>query len=388
MLWELAKVFLKLGATGFGGPAAFIAMMDAEVVERRAWLSRPQFIDLLGVTNLIPGPNATEMAIHVGYRRAGAAGLVVAGASFILPAVLITYVFAWLYTQYGSLPQVEPFLRGINPVVLAIILVALRRLAVAALGRWQLLLVGTWAAVAVTAGCDAVLCLASGTAACLVLLRIGRSKTPRGEPAAAGAVVLAPGLETLSLTPAAAAAGTAACVALSTTDVLWRLLLFFLKVGAVLYGGGYVLIAYLQDGLVREYHWLTEKQLLDAIAVGQFTPGPILSTATFIGYLIAGGAGAAVATLGVFLPSFLFVAAVNPLIPRLRSARWASQFLDAVNATSVGLMAGATVLLARHALIDWRSWLLAAAAAAVALGWRVAPAWLVLGGAAAGWLLW
>jgi chromate transporter len=382
-------VFLKLGATGFGGPAAFIAMMDAEVVERRAWLSRAQFLDLLGVTNLIPGPNATEMAIHVGYRRAGVAGLVVAGASFILPAVLITYVLAWLYVQYGSLPQVDPFLRGINPVVLAIILIALRRLAVTALGRWQLLLVGTWAAVAVMAGCDAVLCLALGTAAGMVLVRFSGVKPQSGKPTAAGAVVLASGMETPSLAPAAAAAaGTAACVALSTADVLWRLFLFFLKVGAVLYGGGYVLIAYLQDGLVEQYQWLSEKQLLDAIAVGQFTPGPILSTATFVGYLIAGGAGAAVATLGVFLPSFLFVAAVNPLIPRLRSAGWAARFLDAVNATSVGLMAGATVLLARHALIDWRSWLLAAVAAAVLLGWRVAPAWLVLGGAAAGWLLW
>jgi len=390
-LVELAALFAKLGTIGFGGPAAHMAMMDREIVQRRAWLSREQFLDLLGVTHLIPGPNSTEMAIHVGYRRGGFAGLVVAGIAFILPAVLITYVFAWIYTAYGSLPQVQPLLRGINPCVLAIILVALRDFGSAAMKSWPLWVVGVGVAAAAVAGYDAVLTLLAGTLLGAVLLcwSSGRKAARQEQPTSAGCLLPLAGWPlTSSLAGATPAASAGAAAGAGSAAVgLWPVFLIFLKVGAVLYGGGYVLIAYLEGDLVRHFGWLTEKQLLDAIAVGQFTPGPILSTATFVGYLLAGTAGAAVATAGVFLPSFLFVVAVNPLVPRLRASRRAGLFLDAVNAASVGLMAGVTLVLARSTLVDRPSWLLFAAATLVALLWKPTPAWLVLGGAVAGWVL-
>ncbi len=379
-LGELVRLFGKLGVIAFGGPAAHIGMMEDEVVVRRSWLTREHFLDLIGATNLIPGPNSTEMVMHVGYERAGWRGLVVAGASFILPAVLITGAFAYVYVRFGALPSVAPFLFGIKPAVLAVILGALWRLGRAAIKGWRLAVLAAAVAVSVLLGAGEVTALLAGGVLGMVWLTARRPV--QEEPARPGLALLP--MTSPSLT-AAAATGTLAAAAGGVS--LWKLGLFFLKIGAVLYGSGYVLVAFLEGGLVQNYHWLTGTQLLDAIAVGQFTPGPVLSTATFIGYLVAGVPGAAVATAGIFLPSFFFVAALNPVIPRLRRSRWMSAFLDAVNAASVALMLAVLLQLGASTLTTWPAWLIAALATVAALRFRVNSAWLVLGGAGLGWLL-
>ena len=386
VLGEIATLFLKLGTLSFGGPAAHIANMESEVVGRRGWLSHEHFLDLFGATHLIPGPNAVEMANHIGYRRAGLLGSIVAGLCFTLPAVLITAVFAWSYVEYGDLPKVEPFLYGVKPVVLAIILTALWRLGKKALRNWALGLLGLGVTLAVLLGGDEVLTLLSGSLIGLIVLRWLQPDAGKNGAKTAGILTGVTLGGTATAARAAAVAGTATGTA-GAAFSLWKLGFFFLKVGAVLYGGGYVLVAYLEGGLVDDYGWLSERELLDAVAIGQLTPGPMLSTATFVGYLVAGFPGAAVATLGILLPCFVFVAAVNPLIPRLRNSRWASLFLDAVGAASIGLMAAVTITLGLAILVDWQACLIAIAAAAVALRWKVAPAWLVLAGAVIGRLL-
>lgn len=368
-LRELAVLFFKLGVVGFGGPAAHIAMMEDEVVERRQWLSREHFLDLVGATNLIPGPNSTEMTMHVGYTRAGLPGLVTAGASFILPAALITAAFAWLYARYGTLPQVEPFLFGIKPAVLAIILGAVWRLGKAAAKNWQLVVLGTLVAAAVLLGVNEVVALVAGGVVGMLWLRLGRRL------AAIGLLPFSQ-MGTVSLPALAAASPT-----------LWQIALFFLMVGSILYGSGYVLVAFLEGWVVNDFGWLTQQQLLDAIAIGQFTPGPVLTTSTFIGYQIGGPAGAVVATIAIFLPSFAFVAILNPWVPRLRNSPWTAAFLDAVNASAVGLMAAVIVTLGQSTLTAWPAWVIAAGAALLSLGWKVGAPWLVLGGALLGWLL-
>jgi len=394
-LWEIARLFLKLGTISFGGPAAHIANMETEAVERRRWLSHEQFLDLFAATHLIPGPNAVEMANHIGYRRAGLIGSIVAGLCFSLPAVLITAAFAYSYVEYGDIPRVKPFLWGIKPVVLAIILCALGRLGRKSLRTWPLGLIGVGVVAAVFGSraifgkSDEVIILLVASLLGVILLRWLRSGAPPTRNKMAGVLAVAtvagaPGVAHASA--AVVATGTAACAA-SASFSLWKLGLFFFKVGAVLYGGGYVLVAYLEGGLVDQYGWLNAEQLIDAVAIGQLTPGPMLSTATFVGYLVDGIPGAAVATLGILLPCFLFVAAVNPLIPKLRNSPTASLFLDAVTAASIGLMASVTVTLGRATLVDWPAWLIAAVATAVLLRWKVAPAWLVLAGAVAGSLL-
>jgi len=376
-LGELAALFLKLGTIGFGGPAVHIGMMEAEVVRRRQWLSREYFLDLVGATNLIPGPNSTEMAIHLGFIRAGWAGLVVAGLCFILPAALITAGLAWAYVKFGSLPQVAPFFYGIKPAVLAVILAATVRLGRTAVKGWRLGVVGVGVGVASLGGVNEVLALFVGGALGMLWLRLPALK---GQQRAWVLAAFA-GSAALGAAPAAGAAGTAVTVS------LWKLGAFFLKVGAVLYGSGYVLVAFLEGGLVHDYAWLTRQQLLDAIAIGQFTPGPVLSTATFVGYLVAGAPGAWVATAAIFLPSFCFVAALNPLVPRLRRSPWTAAFLDAVNVSSIALMAAVTLKLAQSTLTAWPAWLIAAGAAALGVGWKVDPSRLILGGAVAGWAL-
>ncbi|MDX1419397.1 MAG: chromate efflux transporter [Rubricoccaceae bacterium] len=379
-LAELARLFLKLGVVAFGGPAAHIAMMEDEVVERRGWMTRQHFLDLIGATNLIPGPNSTEMVMHVGYERAGGRGLAVAGACFIGPAVLLTGLAAWFYVRFGSLPAVEPFLYGIKPAVLAVILGALWKLGRKAVTGWRLGVLAVGVAAAVLAGVNEVWALLAGGLLGMLWLRL------TGPPSDAAERLLPILLfqarpDTGAVALAAGVAGAAAGVS------LWKLGLFFLKVGAVLYGSGYVLIAFLEGGLVQDYGWLTQAQLLDAVALGQFTPGPVLSTATFIGYVLAGVPGAAVATLGIFLPSFVFVRLLNPLIPRLRASAWLSAFLDAVNAAAVALMAAVTVELGADVLVSWPAWVIALGAAVLALRYKVNAAWLVLGGAVLGWLL-
>lgn len=385
-LGELAKLFFKLGVIGFGGPAAHIAMMEDEVVKRRQWLTRSHFLDLIGATNLIPGPNSTEMAIHVGYSYGGWPGLIIAGVCFILPAVLITAAFAWIYVEFGTLPQVAPLIYGIKPAVLAVILGAVWRLGKKAVKSSKLLMIGLGVAVLVFYGENEVIALLLGGSLGMIWLRLSDKGNPPPEETAA---IMAAGLTT-----SAALKATAATGATVASVPLWQLGWFFLKVGSVLFGSGYVLVAFLEGGLVREQGWLTKAQLLDAIAIGQFTPGPVLSTSTFIGYLIAGFPGAVVATVAIFLPSFLFVVLLNPLVPRLRASKWASAFLDAVNVSSVALMGVVTLNLSQTTLIkpagafsiDWLSALIAISAAVLAIRFQINAAWLVLGGALIGWL--
>ena len=370
---QLLVLFLKLGVTAFGGPAAHIAMMEDEVVTRRRWLTHKQFLDLIGATNLIPGPNSTEMAIHIGFVRAGIAGLVIAGVCFILPAALITLGCAWVYDRFETVPQAEVLLYGIKPAVIAVILSAVWRLGKAAAKGPFLIGVGFLVMLLVLFGINEIIALLGGGIVGILWQLGSRWRTRK---MLLGFVWLPASNLTLAATAAPSASVT-----------LPSLGLFFLKIGCVLFGSGYVLVAFLQGGLVEQHQWLTQQQLLDAIAIGQFTPGPVLTTATFIGYVLAGPLGALVATLGIFVPSFLFVLATNPLIPRLRQSAVAGAFLDAVNASAIGLMAAVTVELARHTLIDWGAWLIALVSATVLFRYNINSAWLVLSGAAIGWLL-
>src|SRR6266849_2208033 len=322
-LGELASLFFRLGTIAFGGPAAHIAMMEDEVVRRRRWLTRERFLDMVGACNLIPGPNSTEMAIHIGHQQAGFTGLVVAGACFIVPATVITLGVAWAYVAYDSLPQVGGILYGVKPVIIAVVLQALWRLAQTA-ARTRLL---------------------------------------------------------IAVTALSVAAGATAVAVPFSVIALFR---FFLKVGAVLFGSGYVLLAFLQDDLVDRFHWLTQAQLLAAVAVGQVTPEPVFSTATFIGYVLGGTSGAIVATTGIFLPAFFFVSISGPLLPRLRRSPVAGAFLAGVNAGSLALMVVVTWELSRAAIVDVTTIVLAVASAILLLRFRVNSAWLVLLGAAAG----
>ena len=379
-LSELARLFFKLGVIGFGGPAAHIAMMDDEVVERRGWLTRQHFLDLIGATNLVPGPNSTEMTMHVGYERARWPGLFVAGASFIFPAALSTGVLAWLYVAYGDVPAVAPFLAGIKPAVLAVILGALWKLGKKAVKSWTLAALGLAVGAALWFGLSELWALLAGGLIGMAILALWYERGARQRAKRGGLLLLTPQVGRDTLAVAAGTAGAAAGIS------LWALGLFFLKVGAILYGSGYVLIAFLEGGLVRDYGWLTEQQLLDAIAIGQFTPGPVLTTATFIGYILAGVPGAIVATLGIFLPAFVFVGILNPIVPRLRDSKWSAAFLDAVNVSAVALMAVVTLQLGTSVLISPLAWVIFAVAALLTLRFKVNAAWIVLGGAVAGWL--
>lgn len=355
-LKEVILYFLRLGFTAFGGPAAHIAMMEEEVVRRRRWMSREDFLDLIGATNLIPGPNSTEMAIHVGFLRAGWPGLIAAGVCFIVPAAAVTLVFAWAYQRYGALPQAQDVLYGIKPVIIAVVGQALWSLSRSALKSRFL------AALSLVAACASFF----GASELFVLLGAGLFVILARKPSA-----LFSGGRLVAAEPFGLAA----------------LFLFFVKVGSVLYGSGYVLLAFLQSTLVERWGWLTKAQLLDAVAAGQMTPGPVFTTATFVGYLVGGLPGAAAATVGIFLPSFIFVALSGPLIPRLRRSPAAGAFLDGVNAASLALMAVVTLALARSAIVDWTTAFLASAAAYLLVARGVNSAWIVIGGGALGFTL-
>ncbi|MBD2503543.1 chromate transporter [Anabaena azotica] len=362
-LIELASVFLRLGAIAFGGPAAHIAMMDNEVVNRRQWMSREKLLDLLGITNLIPGPNSTELAIHIGYERGGWRGLLVAGSCFILPAMLIVWTLAAIYARYQTVPQVGWLLYGIKPVIIAIVLQAVWNLGKKAAKDTPTIIAGIVAIAAYFVGLNEILLLILLGIAVMVLKnwRTGRTS---------GAFIL-------PFSGVLAQVGTTAAV----TSVSWvSVFLFFLKIGCVLYGSGYVLLAFLQRDLVERNQWLTSQQLLDAIAIGQFTPGPVFTTATFIGYLLAGNAGAIAGTIGIFLPAFVLVWLVNPWVTKLRQSPWASSFLDGVNAASLGLMAGVTYTLGRAAIVDWLTIILAVVSAIAVFRFKINSAWLVLAG--------
>lgn len=375
-LIEIAQVFFKLGVIGFGGPAAHIAMMEEEVVTRREWITRSRFLDLIGATNLIPGPNSTEMAIHLGYIHGGFLGLIIAGLCFLFPAVLITGIFAWVYVAFGDLPQIAPLFYGIKPAVLAVILGALWKLGKKAIKGYQLFLIGIGVAVLLLLGINEVIALLIGGFVGMLLLR----KVLPKETAEGLIAMLSFG------TILKAVAATTA----KTVPPLWKLGLFFLKIGSILFGSGYVLIAFIQGELVEQNAWLTQQQLLDAIAIGQFTPGPVLSTSTFIGYVIAGIPGAIVATLGIFFPSFIFVLILNPLIPKLRSSQWTSAFLDAVNVSAVGLMMVVSLQLAYNLFfqpLDYIAMLIFLVGAIALLRFKLSPLWLVFGGAILGMIL-
>jgi chromate transporter len=373
-LWELARLFLRLGATAFGGPAAHVAMMHDEVVVRRRWMSEQEFLDLLGATNLIPGPNSTEMAIHVGLKRARWWGLVVAGASFILPAMLIVMALAWAYVRYGETPTGEALLYGIEPVVIAIVTQALVKLGGTAAKRSPLLVItGVGSLVLYLVGVNELILL-FGAGLVVLLVRAGIGLRP-GAAHSILPLLLGGGL------PAVAAAADRVSVD------LWRLFLQFVKFGAVVYGSGYVLFAFLQGDLVDRLGWLTQGQLVDALAVGQLTPGPVFTTATFIGYLVGGVGGSLVATAGIFLPAFVFVALLQPLVSLMRRSTWAADLLDGVNVAAVGLMAGVTWQLGREAITDVPTALLALGAAAVLFRLKVNSGWVVLAGALLGLLI-
>ena len=354
---EIVRLFLRLGFTAFGGPAVHIAMMEDEVVTRRAWMTRERFLDLVGATNLIPGPNSTEMAMHLGLVRSGWWGFAGAGLAFILPSTVIVLALASVYVRYGTLPEITGVMRALKPVVIAIVVQALWRLAPAALKSWTLAAIAASAAAAAAAGVNDLLVLAAAG--------LASASLARPTVATAGAFWLAQGA------PAAAAAAPG----------LASVFLFFTKIGAILFGSGYVLVAFLRTGLVEERGWITDAQLLDAVAIGQVTPGPVSTAATFVGYLIAGTPGALVATAGIFLPAFVFVALSAPLVPRIRRSRAASAALDGVNAAALALMAVVTVQLGAAAIVDGVTAALAVASAVLLLRYQVHSGWIV-GGAA------
>jgi len=364
-LKELAKLFLKLGTTAFGGPAAHIAMMRQEVVVKREWLTEQHFLDLIGATNLIPGPNSTEMAIHIGHERAGWKGLITAGICFILPAVLITGCLAWLYKDYGTLPQVQPFVYGIKPAIISVILAAVYPLAKKSLQTVELGIIGAMAMVLSLLGYSEILIL-FGAGIISATIAAGRRKQ----------------LNALTALP----------LFLTTDASLFSsrnisLFLSFLKIGAILYGSGYVLFAFLDSELVAP-GIISRQQLVDAIAVGQFTPGPVFSSVTFIGYQVNGLSGAIVSTIGIFLPSFVFVALLNPLVKKMRDSKIFAAFLNAVNVASIALIVVVCYQLGRDSLTNWRAILIAVVSIAVLFRFRqINNACIVLGGSIAGYLL-
>jgi chromate transporter len=361
-LSEVAALFLKLGFVAFGGPAAHIALMRDEVVTRRRWVTEQQFLDLLGASNLIPGPTSTELAIYLGYARAGWRGLVLAGTLFILPAALISLALAWVYVRYGSTPQAVWLLYGIKPVIIAVVVQAIWALARTAVKGWLLAAIGALVLGLYAAGVNEIVLLLGAGVLVMAARNAGRLRQrPR-------ALVLLPMLGA----PALSTAGAASVDPVS-------LFFVFLKIGAVLYGSGYVLLAFLRNDFVVRLGWLTDQQLIDAVAVGQLTPGPVFTTATFIGYIVAGTSGAALATLAIFLPSFVFVAIVYPIVPRLRGSAWMSAFLDGVNVAAIGLMLAVTWQLGRSAVVDWPSAGLALVATILLLWWRINSVWLIAG---------
>lgn len=333
-LKEVALVFFKMGCFAFGGPAAHIAMMEQEVVEKRKWMTKEHFLDLIGVTNLIPGPNSTEMTMHCGHERAGKVGLFVAGLAFIIPAIIITAILAWAYTTYGELPNIKPFIQGIQPTVIAIILAAVITLGKKALKTTELAIIGVLAFALCLVGVNEIIALIGiGILGGIYFnLKSANSSTTTKK-------YVLPFLLIPTTT-----------VALTKITSL-KLFLIFLKVGAVLYGSGYVLFAYLDAELVTN-GYLTQQQLMDAVAAGQFTPGPVLSTATFIGYQINGLWGALAATTGIFLPSFLFVLLLNPIIPKLRASKFFGHFLNAVNASSIAVIAAVLVTMSIESITN------------------------------------
>jgi chromate transporter len=367
-LKQVAAVFFKLGLFAFGGPAAHIAMMEHEVVTKRAWMTREHYLDLIGATNLIPGPNSTEMTMHCGYQRAGKKGLFIAGISFIFPAVFITAILGYLYVLYGALPQVQPFIKGIQPAVIVIIASAVIKLGKKAVKNWELALLGTLFLAASLLGFDQVLVLFAGglLGMCYFLIK---SKIQHTTP------LFAPPFMILIVSEIGAK--------LTAMGIFLK----FLKVGSILYGSGYVLFAYLDTELVTTA-LLSQTQLIEAIGIGQFTPGPILSTATFIGYQLGGFWGAIAATAGIFMPSFLFVWLLNPLIPKMRKSKVLGYFLDSINVAAVAIMLAVVITMSKQTLVDWQAALIAILSGILIFGFKkVSVMWVLIIGAILGYVL-
>lgn len=368
-LKEVAKLFLKLGIIGFGGPAVHISMMQEEVVVKKKWLTEQHFLDLIGATNLIPGPNSTEMAIHIGHERAGWKGLIVAGICFILPAVLITGFFAWLYKEYGQLPELKPFLYGIKPAIIAIILSAIFPLAKKSLKTIQLAIIGSIVLILSLLHFNEIFILFGAGIVALFLHILKNNGSD---------------IQTNSLIPLAFFSIPKTTL-ISATNL--NLFLIFLKIGAILYGSGYVLFAFLDAELVSK-GLLTRTQLIDAIAVGQFTPGPVFSAVTFVGYQINGISGAVISTIAIFLPSFIFVAILNPLVKKMRNSKPFSVFLDAVNVASIAIIVSICYQLGKETITDWRTILIATISILIAFNYKkINSALIVLGGSILGYLL-
>lgn len=368
---EIAWLFLKLGTISFGGPAAHIALMDQEVVRKRGWLDRDHFLSLLAATNLVPGPNATEMAIHIGFVHAGWPGLIAGGVSFILPAFLICLGIGWFYLEFGSIPEIASIFYGINPVVIAIILVATYRLGKSAIKSWWEILLGVSALMAALIGMDEALILLAAGVAGILVYSIPKWISHKQLP-----VVL--------FLPFVSFARHFSELWSGLDDRLVQLGLFFLKVGSLLFGSGMVLFAFIQKDVVSGYGWLTQQQLIDAIAVGQMTPGPVSSSATFIGYLVSGWQGAIVATIAMFLPSFIIVAATGPLIPRLRRSPLAQAFLRGVNVAVVALILSVSLALFKSAFIDPWTVIIGVAGLFALLFLRIDTFWLIVVGVVLG----
>jgi chromate transporter len=371
-LTELAFVFLKLGTVAFGGPAAHIAMMEDEFVRKRRWLTQAEFLDRLAAANLIPGPSSTEVAIFIGQSKGGWPGLLVAGSCFIIPAAVLVSLIAAAYVRFGSLPRMAGMLYAIKPAVIAIILQALWKLAPTAAKTGMLALIGGASALLNLVGVGPLPVLVFAGAASGIVLLSKQKKSSR--PAS-----LFPGWKALAV------AGSAAGATIIAPVTATRLFLSFVKIGSVVFGSGYVLLAFLRSEFVDRLHWLTERQLLDSVAVGQFTPGPVFTTATFIGYLLAGVHGAILATLGIFLPGFMFVAVSGPLLPKIRHSRLAGAILDGVVVGSLALMAVVAWQLGRASITDWLTGVIFVASAIAVLRFRINSAWLIAAAAVLGW---
>lgn len=365
---EVAFVFLKLGIIGFGGPAAHIALMREELVVRKNWLSDQEFLDLLSATNLIPGPNSTEMAIHIGYLRGGWPGLLLAGVSFILPAAVIVTAIAWLYVQYGRLPEIGGLLRGVKPAIIVVVLNAIWGLGRSVLKSRTIVLL-TCAAVGLNVLGVHELLVLFGSGAALALWRL---MLQGGQTAL---------FSTVMVLPAVLIQYSQAAAFVTLNGLFWA----FVKIGAVLFGSGYVLLAFLRADFVERLGWLSEAQLLDAVAVGQVIPGPTFTTATFIGYILGGLPGAFISTVGIFLPAFVFVAFSGAIVARVRRSATAAAFLDGVNAASLALMAVVAWQLARAAVVDLTTAAIAIAAAVALFGLSIKPIWLIAAGAIVGY---
>ena len=373
-LREVAFLFLKLGLITFGGPAAHIALFEEEVVTKRKWMSHQHFLDLIGATNLIPGPNSTEMAMHTGYNRAGFAGLITAGICFTLPAVLITGVFAYIYAVYGNLPDVKPFLYGIKPAVIVIILNAVYRLGSKTIKGWKIVAIGIAVIAVNMSGLNEIYSILAGGIFGGIFIYLAEKKNTLNSFSILSIL-------TLGLLP------SIVHTVEKSEATLTKLFLTCLKIGAVWFGSGYVLVAYFNGEFVQGLNWLTKQELLDAIAVGQFTPGPFLSSATFIGYQIAGITGAIYATIGIAFPSFVFVAILNPLVPKLRNSNFFSKFLDAVNVSALAVMLVVSLKLGRDVLIDWQTWAITLLSLIAFFSIKkINAAYIILGGAVIGYM--